>query len=173
MKFKLVWVVLRCGYKITGLGDKSYENVFCSCLNLQRLLIGHSWCYLESFKPNKCEFFCTCRSKQMHFVMCVRKNVGLEKVQIAHCCTKICCSHRKMLNSKIEQRINLKFLVRLNKAFSESLQALAEVNSKECMSRARIFEWYKRFIKGRTDVEDDECSGRPTTSKTTSNIREI
>ena len=41
------------------------------------------------------------------------------------------------------------------------------------MSRTRVFEWHKRFREGRTDVEDDERSRRPTISKTTNNIREI
>ena len=44
-----------------------------------------------------------------------------------------------------------------------------EVYSKECMSRTRVFEWHKRFRKGRTVVEDDERSQRPTISKTTNN----
>ena len=48
-----------------------------------------------------------------------------------------------------------------------------EVYDKECMSRTRVFEWHKRFREGRTDVEDDERSRRPTISKTTNNIREI
>ena len=48
-----------------------------------------------------------------------------------------------------------------------------EVYGKECISRTRVFEWHKRFCKGRTDVEDDERSRRPTISKTTNNIREI
>ena len=41
------------------------------------------------------------------------------------------------------------------------------------MSRTRVFEWHKRFREGRTDVEDDERSRRPTISKTTNNVQEI
>ena len=48
-----------------------------------------------------------------------------------------------------------------------------EVYGKECMSKTRVFERHKRFREGRTDVEDDERSQRPTISKTTNNIREI
>ena len=48
-----------------------------------------------------------------------------------------------------------------------------EVYGKECISRTRVFEWHKRFCEGRTDVEDDERSRRPTISKTTNNNREI
>ena len=48
-----------------------------------------------------------------------------------------------------------------------------EIYVKECMSRTHVFELHKRFREGRTDVEDDERSRRPTISKTTNNIREI
>ena len=41
-----------------------------------------------------------------------------------------------------------------------------EVYGKECMSRTRVFEWHKRLHEGRTGVEDDERSRRPTISKT-------
>ena len=47
-----------------------------------------------------------------------------------------------------------------------------EVYGKECVSRTRVFEWNKRLDEGRTDVEDDERSRRPTISKTTNNNRE-
>ena len=70
-----------------------------------------------------------------------------------------------MFNSKTEQRINFEIFGKI--------QALMEVYGKECMSRARIFEWRKRFHEGRTDVEDDERLRRPTISKTTNNNREI
>ena len=75
-----------------------------------------------------------------------------------------------MLSVKIEQRINLAFLVKLSKIASESFETLSEVYGKKCMSRARVFEWHKRFREGRTDVEDDELSRRPSTSKTAKNI---
>ena len=70
-----------------------------------------------------------------------------------------------MFNSKTEQRINFEIFGKI--------KALMEVYSKECMSRTRVFEWHKRFHEGRTEVEDDERSRRPTTSKTTYNNREI
>jgi transposase len=30
------------------------------------------------------------------------------------------------------------------------------------MSRNQTYEWYKRFKDGRTSIEDDKCSGRPS-----------
>ena len=78
-----------------------------------------------------------------------------------------------LLRVKIEQRINLKFLVKLNKTASESFQTITENYGEECVLRTRAFEWYKRFFEGRTDVKDDERSGRPSTSKITENIQKI
>ena len=62
-----------------------------------------------------------------------------------------------MFNSKTEQRINFEIFGKI--------QALMEVYGKECMSRTRVFEWHKRFHEGRTEVEDDERSRRPTYQK--------
>jgi len=38
---------------------------------------------------------------------------------------------------------------------------------------AKLFLWYKRFKEGRTFVDDDERSGRPSTSTTAENIAEV
>ena len=73
----------------------------------------------------------------------------------------------------IEQRINLKFLVRLGKTPTETFNLLQEVYGDATMSRTRIFEWHKRFREGREDVEDDPKSGRPTTSRTNENVEHV
>lgn len=78
-----------------------------------------------------------------------------------------------MANEKIEQRINLKFLVKLKKTPTECLQLLKEVYEDTCMSRAMVFMWHKRFSGGREAVEDDEREGRPSTSKTDENVEKI
>ena len=70
----------------------------------------------------------------------------------------------------IEQRINLKFLVRLGKTPTETFNLLQEVYGDATMSTTRIFEWHKRFREGREDVEDDPKSGRPITSRTNENV---
>jgi hypothetical protein len=50
---------------------------------------------------------------------------------------------------KIEQRINLKFLVKLIACF----QLLKEVYG-DVMSRMRVLEWHKQFMEGREEVEE-------------------
>jgi hypothetical protein len=66
-----------------------------------------------------------------------------------------------MPNLKIEQRVNLKFLVELRKSPTECLKMLTEMYGKEMMSRTRVFEWHKLFKDRREKVKDDEHPGRP------------
>ena len=72
--------------------------------------------------------------------------------------------------STVEQRINLKFLAKLGKTPSECFALLQQVYKEGTMSRARAFEWHKRFREGREECDDDQRSGRPVTSRTDSNI---
>lgn len=78
-----------------------------------------------------------------------------------------------MLDKKIEQRINIKFLVKLKKNATETLNLLREAYGEDALSRSRVFEWHKRFSEGREDVEDDERSGRPVTKKTDENVERV
>jgi hypothetical protein len=50
---------------------------------------------------------------------------------------------------------------------------LKEAFGDNAMSQIKTFLWYKRFKDGRTSVDDDERSGRPSTSKTPENIANV
>ena len=50
---------------------------------------------------------------------------------------------------------------------------LRDAYGDSSMSRTRVFEWHKQFVKGREDVEDDPKSGRPCTSTTDTNIKKV
>ena len=78
-----------------------------------------------------------------------------------------------MVSVKIEQRINLKFLVKLKKSATECYQLLKEVFGDNTLSRTRVFEWHRRFSEGREEVEDDERPGRPVTSRTEEKIQKV
>uniref|UniRef100_A0A8D8XID6 Mos1 transposase HTH domain-containing protein n=2 Tax=Cacopsylla melanoneura TaxID=428564 RepID=A0A8D8XID6_9HEMI len=54
-----------------------------------------------------------------------------------------------------EQRINVKFLVKLKKTATESFALMKQAYEDKCMSRTRVFEWYKRFVDGHEDVDED------------------
>ena len=72
-----------------------------------------------------------------------------------------------------EQRIILKFFVRLGKTLTETFKLLQEIYKDATVSRTRIFKWHKRFKEGREDVEDDPRSKRPTTSRTNENVERV
>ena len=65
-----------------------------------------------------------------------------------------------------EQSVCIKFCVKLGRNGAETYEMLRTAFVEQCLSRARIFEWHKRFKEGRDSVDDNPRSGRPTTSKT-------
>ncbi|KAJ8938950.1 hypothetical protein NQ318_016014 [Aromia moschata] len=75
-----------------------------------------------------------------------------------------------MLSVQIEQRVNLTFLLKLGKTFTEAYTMLKEVYGNECLSRIQDFEWFKWFKEGREMTEDDPRPGQPSMSKTDENI---
>ena len=70
------------------------------------------------------------------------------------------------------ERVNIKFLVKLKKSATETFQLLTEACGEDCMSRARMFEWHKRFSEGRESLKDDR-PGRPRTAVTDDNIEKV
>ena len=77
-----------------------------------------------------------------------------------------------MLDCKSE-RVNINFLVKLKKSVTETFQLLTEAYGEDCMSRARIFEWYKRFSEGTESLKDDDRPGHPCTAVTDDNIEKV
>ena len=69
----------------------------------------------------------------------------------------------------VERKINLKFLVRHGKTPTEAPKLLQEVYGDDTMSRTRFFEWHRRFKEEKEEVEDDDRSGRLSTSRTDEN----
>jgi hypothetical protein len=69
------------------------------------------------------------------------------------------------MDVRVEQRVNVKFCVKLGKAATETLQLLRDAYGDEALSRARVFGWHRRFILGRVSVEDDTRSGWPSSSR--------
>ena len=73
----------------------------------------------------------------------------------------------------LNQRINLKFLVKLKKTPRLSLKMLQKAYGDQAMSRARVFEWHWRFREGEKDLEEKPRSGRPSSSKTDENVEAV
>lgn len=72
-----------------------------------------------------------------------------------------------------EQRVNLKFLVKLGKRGKDALEMLRAVYGPDTMGKARFYDWYKRFKEGREDVTDEPRCGRPVTVNTPENVKAV
>jgi hypothetical protein len=65
-----------------------------------------------------------------------------------------------------EQRTCIKFCFKLNITAAETNGMLKEAFGEQNLSKARTFDWFKRFKDGRESVEDDKHSGRQSTYTT-------
>ena len=77
------------------------------------------------------------------------------------------------MNNLKEQRYAVKFCVKLGKSTTETFAVLNTVYGDVAMKRATCFRWHRHFKNGRLFVEDDERSGRPSTSTDDPHIDEI
>ena len=59
-----------------------------------------------------------------------------------------------------EEQYAIKFYFKLGKNARETYEMLQTAFRPSCMNRASVFEWHKRFKKGRESVQDDERCGR-------------
>ena len=50
---------------------------------------------------------------------------------------------------------------------------LQQACEEDCLSRTQCHEWYQRFKSGRTSIEDDPKSGRPSTSMDDDHVEKV
>jgi hypothetical protein len=77
------------------------------------------------------------------------------------------------MDGKIEQRVCIKFCVKLGKSTTETLGMLHEAFGEHSLRWTAVFERQSRFKAGQVSAEDDKCSGRQSTSKMTENVEKI
>jgi len=59
------------------------------------------------------------------------------------------------------------------KTFTGAFQTLQQAYGDDCLSRTQYHEWYQRFKSGRTSIEDDPKSGRPSTSMDDDHVEKV
>jgi hypothetical protein len=69
----------------------------------------------------------------------------------------------------IAQRYAIFFCVKLGDNATTTHEKLQQAFGDDAMSRAQAFRWHKMFSEGRTLVEDEQRSGRPSTIRTGDN----
>ena len=72
-----------------------------------------------------------------------------------------------------EQRVCIKFCVKLGKTGSETFEMLKQAFGDSCMSRSRTFERFGCFKNGRTSTANDDRSDRPSTATTSSKVEQV
>jgi hypothetical protein len=83
------------------------------------------------------------------------------------------CFVLSAMDGKIEQCVCIKFCMKFSKSTAETLKMLCEAFGEHSLSQTVVFEWHSRLKAGRVSVEDDKCSGRPSTTKMTDKIEKI
>jgi hypothetical protein len=73
------------------------------------------------------------------------------------------------LTAAMEQRVNIKFCVKLGKTPT----MLQTAYSDDASSRSSVFEWFKRCIDGCEDLQDDPSSWCPSTSRNADTIANV
>ena len=64
-----------------------------------------------------------------------------------------------------EQHICIEFCFKIGKPATETYQLLQQACGEDAMGRTQVFDWFRRFKKGRTSAGSDPRSGRPSTSR--------
>jgi transposase len=74
------------------------------------------------------------------------------------------------IDQQLEQRINIKFLVKLSKSGHEICQMLQQAYREVALKRSTVFKWVQRYREGRKVPTDNKRSGCPSTSHSDENI---
>ncbi|XP_068204662.1 protein GVQW3-like [Palaemon carinicauda] len=74
---------------------------------------------------------------------------------------------------KLEQHANIKFCFKLNKSATETHQMLRQVYGDTAVSHKTVCKWFGRCKEGKESRDDDDRSGRPSTSRNDDNIAAV
>ena len=72
-----------------------------------------------------------------------------------------------------EQRINTIFCFKLRKSAEETREILKLVYGEGAVTMKTVYKWFERFRDGCESDEDEERSGRPSTSNTQENVERV
>ena len=72
-----------------------------------------------------------------------------------------------------EQHINMKFCFKLQKSAKEKHEMLKLVYGDAAVTTKMVYKWFEQFCNCCESVEDEERSGRPSTSKTHENVERV
>jgi transposase len=68
------------------------------------------------------------------------------------------------MTERVEQQYCIKFCQKLGDSKAETIRKIQQAFGNDAMGATQIKEWFNRFKDGRTLVDSDQHSGRPSTS---------
>ncbi|XKL67568.1 hypothetical protein PGB90_003059 [Kerria lacca] len=74
-----------------------------------------------------------------------------------------------MMDEKFEHRAAIKFCYKLKKTFAKTKKMIDSAYGEDVVSHTTVYTWFSWFKKDRESLEDDERSGRPSTTVTNEN----
>jgi hypothetical protein len=77
------------------------------------------------------------------------------------------------MTEHVEQWYCIKFCQKLGDSKAEKIWKLQQAFGDDAMGATQIKEWFNRFKDGRTLVDCDQCSGRPSTSRNANIIENV
>jgi hypothetical protein len=69
------------------------------------------------------------------------------------------------MDGKIEQRVCIKFCVKLGKSATETLEMLHDAFEEHSLSQTAVFEWHSRFKASRVSVKVTNIQGNQAPGK--------
>jgi hypothetical protein len=72
-----------------------------------------------------------------------------------------------------EQRVCIKFCQKLGKTATETYEMLQKTFGGTALSRPKTYEWYSRFKNGRTSIDNDPHTGRPSAARTNETVDRV
>jgi len=73
----------------------------------------------------------------------------------------------------LQQRVCIKFCVKNGYNGVKILEMLGNCFGSDTLKKTAVYEWHEHFKSDHESIGDDECSGRPSTSKTDENINKV
>jgi hypothetical protein len=77
------------------------------------------------------------------------------------------------MTERVEQRYCIKFCQKLGDTQSETICKIQQASGNDAMGVTQIKEWYNRFKNGRTSVDSEQHTGRPSTSRNPDVINKV